>query len=126
MKKQININSTIIRNKPRLEVILNEIDFEIINDQNENQNGVYLYELTDYVVVEKKKINWLITTLSYIVELVLSDVGGGDTYHAKNKLKFNYNKSEVKILLVDCDIKTVESLTKKLNLKLALNSHSTT
>jgi len=106
-----------LRNDPKLEIVLNKKDFEIINNQDKIQSGIYSYDLTETVRIEEKKINWIITILSYVVETILFS-GGGDTYRSKTKLTFNYNKNKVEILLTDCDLEKAESIAQKLNLKL--------
>ena len=107
-----------LREKPKLEFVLNENNFELINSQDYNQNEIYQYGRTDSVEIEKKRINWAITILSYIVDFIFSPGAGADTYRTKTKLKFNYKNTAMEIILADCDLEKAELFTQKLKEKL--------
>ena len=114
----------ILRKKPTLEFILNKKYFEIINNQNNTDNGIYFYEWTKSVNFQKEKTNWIFTIFSYIIEFFLAififdgAADGGKKYRKKGNLLIYYKDKNIEIKLNDCNLKNAEYLTKELELKL--------
>lgn len=60
-----------MRLKPKLEVILNESDFEVIDSDDIQNEGIYSYHSIESVELNKEKINWLVTILNIIFGLLI-------------------------------------------------------
>jgi len=111
------LESIILRENPKLEFVFNKNNFEIVSTGIDNISGIYLYELLESIGIEKRKINWGITILSFISEVILQ-TNSQSAFRKKSKLKFNYNNEKIEILLKDCDFEKAELINEKLNLKL--------
>ena len=114
----MKFESIILRKKPKLEFIFDENKFEIISENKNIISGIYLYELLGSVGIEKRKVNWGITILSFIVEIILPTNSQG-AYRKKSKLKFNYDNQKIEILLDDCNFEKAKLISEKLKLKLS-------
>jgi len=112
----MEIENITLRNKPKLEIILKKNNFEIISE-DKNDSGIYFYKFTDSIRIEKRKINWGITILSYVFEFLYLDLIG-DEYWKKRKLRFKYNDSEKEINIEKCDKNKTELTIEKIKLQL--------
>jgi hypothetical protein len=71
-----------LRLKPKLEVILKESDFEVIDIEDIQNEGIYSYGAIEAIEFNKEKINWLVTILNSIFGL-LTESGLGERYKDK-------------------------------------------
>ena len=114
----MKMESNLLRTKPKFEIILNQDDFQIINDADKNDSGKYSYSLTNSVELKTKKINWLVTGLDIVFEIFITNTSFGDIYREKNRLIFKYNKQKKIILLTDCDMDKTKMTVQKLKARL--------
>jgi hypothetical protein len=111
-------NETItIRNKPNLKFLFNENNFEVVNDEESNQNGVYEYNLVDAVVLKKERINWFISTLDFII-FIFTSSSSSRIYKEKNLLYIKYKKKHLKIIIPKDSMNKAELISQKLKKKL--------
>tara|TARA_R110002049_G_C8942197_1_gene545121 strand:+ start:432 stop:776 length:345 start_codon:yes stop_codon:yes gene_type:complete len=109
--------SITLRKQPILKFLFNENNFEIVNNADKNDNGIYSYELLDSVELKKERTNWLISFLSMVVEVFTSS-GLGDFYKEKNKLEIRHKKKHLRIILSESDLTQAELITRKLKIEL--------
>ena len=107
----------VLRNQPKLQFIFNEKNFEIINDADKNENGKYSYELMNSIKLKKKRINWLISILSMVVDFFMAS-GNGGFYKEKNQLEIKHKKKHLRIILQESDLTKAELIVQKLTTKL--------
>ncbi|SDY05608.1 hypothetical protein SAMN05444411_1167 [Lutibacter oricola] len=110
----MEIERVTLRKEPKLEIILKKNNFEIISN-NKNDCGIYFFKFTDSMRIEKRKINWGVTLLSYVFEFLYLDLIG-DEYWKKRKLKFKYNDIEKEINLEKCDKTKIKLVIEKIKL----------
>ena len=63
-----------LRDKPNLEFSFKENEFEIINNADRNNSGIYFYKKVKSIKLKKERTNWLITIISFIVDFFLQEV----------------------------------------------------
>jgi hypothetical protein len=120
----MKMESHLLRNKPKFEIILNQDDFQIINDADKNDSGRYSYSLTNSVELKTKKINWLVTGLDIAFELFITNTSFGNIYREKNRLIFKYNEQKKIILLTDCDMDKAMTTVGKLKSRLEQKTYT--
>lgn len=109
----MNPKKITLKKSPPLEFSFNESSFQITNGENPDTEGVYQYGALKSIGFDKEKTNWLLTVLSYVVELV-AGVGGGNTYKNKKRLTINLANKKIKLDLLDCEQKTIDELIAEL------------
>jgi len=109
--------SIILRNQPTLKFLFNESNFEIINNANKNDNGIYSYDLLNSVELKKERTNWLISILSIVVDLFTESLNGG-FYKDKHQLDIKHKKKHLKIILSESDLTKAELITQRLKTEL--------
>ncbi len=107
----------ILRNQPTLKFLFNENNFEIINNADKNDNGIYSYESLDSVELKKERTNWLISILSIFIEFFTTS-GFGSFYKEKNQLDIKHKKKHLRIILSESDLTQAELITQKLKTEL--------
>lgn len=106
----------ILREEPILEISLSDIDFELKNEGYEDCNGVYEFSKINSLRLAKR-VNWLVSVLSFIVELILG-AGGGNLHKERDQLKFNYNNKPIRISLKGCDLELAIQMVNRINQKI--------
>ncbi|EAR02348.1 hypothetical protein [Maribacter sp. HTCC2170] len=100
----------ILGTKPSFLIELHNDSFEIHENGNENQ--IFEYAFVDSLRVSKR-INWLVTVLSFITEFLLNS--SGNVYKERDVLRFNYQGKPQKYSLKDCDIKLALQTINRIN-----------
>nr|WP_293304347.1 hypothetical protein [Allomuricauda sp.] len=109
----MNTKKIVLKKSPPLEFLFNEKSFQVTNGADSDTQGIYQYDDLKSIEYDKEKTNWLLTVLSYIVELV-AGVGGGSTYKSKKRLTINLSDKKIMLDLLDCEQKTIDELIVKL------------
>lgn len=99
-----------------LEISLSDSDFELKNEGNEDYNDVYEFSKINSLRLAKR-VNWLVSVLSFIVELILG-AGGGNLHKERDQLKFNYNNKPIKISLEGCNLELAIQMVNRINQKI--------
>lgn len=102
-----------LREKPFFEIELLKNGFKVHNDTNNHDNGFYEFDKTNRVNFEKKRINWLVSMSSFIVDLFTGS-GTGGIFKERNQLRFYYDNIEKRIILDDCDMKAAARALQKI------------
>lgn len=113
----MKFESIILKDKPRIEFFFRKNDFEILNEREGNHNGVFTYELLNSVGIKQEKTNWLVTILSFIVEMIFSTNSQG-VYKKKSLLELNYKNEKIDLDLEGCNSDKAELITNKLKLEI--------
>ncbi len=114
-------NSIQLRLKPKLEVILKETHFEVIDSSDPKNEGKFLYSSVESIEYQKEKINWLVSIASYIFGIFIEN-GLGNNYKDKAYLKINLENKILKIWLTNSEMDNVELLKTKLSNKIILQT----
>lgn len=109
--------SITLRNQPTLKFRFNENNFEIINNADKNDNGIYSYKLLNSVELKKERTNWLVSILSILIDFFTAS-GNGDFYKERNQLDIKHKKKHLKIILRESDLTKAELITQKLKTEL--------
>ena len=104
-----------LKKSPSLEFIFNKHSFQIINKAEPVTEGIYEYSKIESIGYEKEKTNWLLTILSYVVEL-FAGVGGGAAYKNKKRLIICHTSTKLNFDLMDCEKKTIDKLISRLEI----------
>jgi|SRR5690554_840486 len=107
----------ILRNQPTLKFLFSESNFEIINNADKNDNGIYSYESLTAVELKKERVNWLISILSIVIETLATN-RFGNFYREKNQLDIKHKKKHLKIILSESDVTQAELIIQKLKTEL--------
>jgi len=67
----MTIQSITLRKNPSFKIILNDENFEILNEADKDDNGFYFYKHIDSLELKHKGINWFVTLLDVIVHFFL-------------------------------------------------------
>lgn len=110
-----------LRNKPKLKIILNQNQFEIIDASEPKNSGIYSFVDIKKVKLNAEKTNWLFSTFTIIVDL-FTGISGGGKFKDKANLEVEMAHQNLKIWLIDANFekakKVIEILNgKKQNLK---------
>ena len=115
----MNNETVVLRDSPNLKIVLSENQFEITNEANKSTSGIHFYSLTDSIELKKERTNWLITILSYIVDLLTgSAASSGGRFKEKNRMVLFYKGKRKEISLVNCDIEQAGQLIKNIKSRL--------
>ena len=109
--------SIVLRNQPTLKFLFNESNFEIINNADKNDNGIYSYDLLNSVELKKERTNWLISILSVLIDFFTAS-GNGDIYKEKHQLDIKHKKKHLKIILRESDLDKAKLITQRLKTEL--------
>ncbi|MFD0963182.1 hypothetical protein [Pseudofulvibacter geojedonensis] len=84
----MNSTTVVLRRKPFFLIKVEEYTFEIKNEEDKNNDGKYEFDQIASFELQNKHVNWIVTTLSYIIDFI----GGpsGQIYKEKNLFKFYY------------------------------------
>ena len=116
------MNKYVLREKPLLQFILKEKEFEITDDSNPKNSGKHYYEETDKFNFIEPKVNWVITILSIFIDFV-SGGGNGGKFKSKPYLEINIKSKRLKIYLIDANISNIEDLQEQFKIKLTNNTN---
>ncbi|MDC6406699.1 MULTISPECIES: hypothetical protein [Maribacter] len=106
----------LLRENPKLEITLEEKEFEIFNEEKQSKN-VFFYENISTIELIEKKTNWFVTSLSFIVGFLFESISG-DLYKDSNKLILNHANDKIEVLLKHCDYEKTKLLVAKIKSKI--------
>ena len=105
-----------LRNKPELKIILDKNDFEIVDASEPKNNGTYSYAEIKSEKLNSERTNWLISTLSIIVDF-LTGSGNGGKFRSKANLILKMDNRNLKIWLIDADFEKAKKVIVIINNK---------
>jgi len=105
-----------LRSKPKLKIILNEDEFEIVDASEPKNSGIYSFGELKNAELNAERTNWFISILSVIVDF-LTGSGNGGKFKTKSNLKLEMEKQNLKICLIDADFVKAKGLTELINSK---------
>lgn len=110
----------ILSKSPPLKIILERNQFEIINKQYTEENGVYLYSNLYDIKFQEKSTDHSSTVLSFILGIFIPGRAGRKMSYREN-IFMNYNGRPKKVVLMDFDrtnvIEVIAQIQKKMNPK---------
>lgn len=104
-----------LRIKPELKIVLNARSFEIVDVYDSQNSGIYSYGELKNVKINKKRTNWLITSLFSILTLFTGFVLG--KYRNQANLIFEMKNRSLKIRLFDTDFEKIKRVIELLSIK---------
>jgi hypothetical protein len=107
----------ILKNRPKLEITLQEEGFEILDNSAQSNNGIYSYSNLKSVKINKKLTNWFLSIISYIPVGFMGSAKGEIIINKAN-LKIKLQKRTIKLRLKDADMTKAEFIKQKLNEKI--------
>ena len=110
------IETVELRNKPELKFILNTDEFDIVDSSEPKNNGTYSYAEIKSAELIAERTNWLISTLSIVVDF-LTGSGNGGKFKTKANLILKTKNRNLKIWLNDADFGKAENLTELIKSK---------
>ncbi|WP_198519319.1 hypothetical protein [Nonlabens sp. MB-3u-79] len=111
-----------LRNKPELKIILNENEFEIVDASEPKNSGIYSFGKLKNAKLNVERTNWLITTLSIIVDLFTGGAVGGK-FKDKANLNLDMENLNFKVWLINADIEKAKRVTELINSKKTYTQH---
>ncbi|WP_158844671.1 hypothetical protein [Algibacter sp. L1A34] len=113
MKKEF-----IIKKTPLLKIVLNKMDFEIINHQYKEENGVFLYSKLYDIGFKEKSTNHLETLFVFFFSLILPGATS-KIMKTKERIRMNYDGKEKHFILFDFDkhvvLEVITEIKKRIN-----------
>lgn len=110
----------ILSKSPPLKIILDKNQFEIINKQYTEGNGIFLYSKLYEIKFQEKSTNHSSTVLSFILGLFIPGRAGKIMNYREN-IFMNYNGRPKKVILMDFDkmnvIEVIAQIQTKMNPK---------
>lgn len=103
-----------LRSKPELKVILNKDEFEIADESEPHNNGIYSVEKLRKVKLNEERINWFISALSLVVDLFSGSAVGG-RFKKKACLNFEMENENLRIWLIGVDLQKAKRVSELLN-----------
>ena len=107
------MDTTILRQDPLFKVQFKEEGFEIYNEANTGDNGWYAFRKTDSIHLERRRVNWFVSILSFVVDLFTGG-GTGGIFREKDHLKLRYDASVKRIPIYRCNMKVAEKLVQRI------------
>lgn len=96
-----------LRDKPILQISLDESGIKINDAANPQNNGTYLFEQIKNVDLKPERTSWFASILSYVVDLITGSAFGGK-FKNKANLKLELINQTIKIWLIDADFEKAE------------------
>ncbi|MGB5419635.1 hypothetical protein [Algibacter sp.] len=109
----------VLRDKPELKISLNEAGIEIIDASQTKNCGFLLFNNILSIEINQKKTDWIISTLSWVVDFFAGGLGANYKNNANLKLK-TVNQT-LKIWLDNVDFNEAERITKLITSKTSNN-----
>jgi hypothetical protein len=113
-----------LRNKPELKFILNADEFDILDASDPKNSGTYSYSELKSTELNEERTNWLLSTLSIIVDLITGGYGSGKLKEKAN-LKLEMKNLNLKVWLIDADFEKAKRVTELINSKKTYTQQST-
>lgn len=104
-----------LRNKPDLQVNLNQSGFQLIDSSDPHKNGNYSFEHLEHVEFDPGGTDWFISLLSFIVDLPTGGLLSGGKYKNRPSIKLTIRGKTFKILLIDADLEKAKTVVQILN-----------
>ena len=107
----------IINDEPLQKITFKDFGF-IIYDESSNHNNEYLFEKIENIQIEFKKINWFISVVSILIDLITGSAMGGIFKSKSFIINFNYSDKRINYQFkisnesAENDIRKVFSLNK--------------
>ncbi len=111
-----------LRNKPELKFILNADEFDILDASDPKNSGTYSYSEIKSTELNEERTNWLLSTLSIIVDLITGGYGSGKLKERAN-LKLEMKNLNLKVWLIDADFEKAKRVTELINSKKTYTQH---
>jgi hypothetical protein len=107
----------LLREKPKFEIILSTDFINIIDESISQSNRDFQVDKLEKFEIKEKRTNWLITILSFVLELFMSAASG--KYSENPQLHIKYIGKSFKYYLNDCNfqlLSEIEDIIKSKNL----------
>jgi hypothetical protein len=105
-----------LRNKPELNIVLNNDEFEIVDASEPKNSGIYSFGELKNAELNAERTNWLISIFSVIVDF-LTGSGNGGKFKTKSHLNLEMENRKLKIWLIAADFIKAQRVTELLNSK---------
>ena len=92
-----------LRNRPELKFIFNSTEFEIVDAADPKNNGVYAYSAVENIELRTEQTNWLFSTFTHVVDLLIGDAGAGGNYKTNAHFNIKQNTKSFKVWLLDIE-----------------------
>lgn len=115
--------SILLRLKPKLEFVLNETEFEVIDSGDIENEGIYSYLSTESIEYKEEKVNWSVTLLSYVFG-IFTESGSGNKFIDRAHLKINLHRKTLKIRIYNVVMVNIEIIKNKLTKRITSLSPS--
>ncbi|WP_298556653.1 hypothetical protein [uncultured Algibacter sp.] len=106
-----------LRDKPELKIKLNEVGIEIIDPSQPKNCGTFLFNDIINIELKPKRTDLFITSLSWIVDLLIAG-GGGKNYKNDASLKLETINQTLNIWLTNADLNRAERMTRLIENKI--------
>nr|WP_297785218.1 hypothetical protein [uncultured Allomuricauda sp.] len=93
----------ILREKPKFEIELSTDSIKIIDGSLSQSSLTYKFDELDKFEIREKRTNWLITILSFVLEM-LSSISTSGKYSESSQLHLGYMEQTHKYYLNDCNL----------------------
>ena len=98
-----------LRKKPELKIILKTDEFEVIDDSEPKNSGIYSFSKIKEMKLNDEWTNWIVSAISFIVDLMIGS-GLSKKYKNKANLIFEMENQSLKLSLIDADFEKAENL----------------
>ncbi|MBA4746195.1 MAG: hypothetical protein H2058_13145 [Muricauda sp.] len=102
-----------LREKPKFEIDLSDNSIKIVNKSKVQSSSSFILDKIETFEIKERRTNWLITILSFVVE-IFSSISVPGKYSEGSQLLMEYEGNTFKYYLNDCDLKLLSEIQNKL------------
>lgn len=98
-----------LRIHPKFEIELLDDSIKIMDSSESESNSFFALEKIETFEIKQKRTNWLITILSFVLE-IFSSISTSDKYSEGSQLHLVYEGESFKYYLNDCDLNLMSKI----------------
>jgi hypothetical protein len=110
-------NLFLLRTKPIFKIEFKEHGIIIADETTGKKNSLFMFEKLDFFQFQKKRTNWGITILSFIVD-IFTGQGLGKKYYEKNTIELVHDGVKSKYYLNNCELRMVPKIVSLIHKKI--------
>lgn len=107
------MDTIILRQRPLFKIELRNDSFKLTNEADANDNGTYLFEKIKAISPHEKRVNWFVSTFSYVFGSLIGG-GSGEIFKERNQIKIYCEKVDKQIMMDNCDMLLADLLVQKI------------
>lgn len=102
-----------LREKPKFEIDLSDNSIKIVDKSKVLSSSSFILDKIETFEIKERRTNWLITILSFVVE-IFSSISVPGKYSEGSQLLMEYEGNTFKYHLNDCNLDSLREIQNKL------------